>query len=504
MTQTSETIARAGIRRRLVVPGVVLALLAVTGVWAHLALAPLPQSVPLSNALPGAGDHAATAPLARFTLAPGVPPDAEGTLARLARLQHEERAPLPRRLAHATAPGAATPAPSAPPSQAPASAEARPIAEPASAPEPTAAQSHHDTSDHPGTAPPTAPDPAASAIAATLGPPPASPPTRPRSLPPSGTVGAALTSLHRSPQPPARSAVVARLASTQPTALARVRPETRPLAAIRSDAAAGNPCSDRTLVHIPRRPGDAAQGSTLAERLDALAGAARDRAIAREIMAGNLPEFLRQLVPVTLVGAAPGQAGGQTRITLCVMPDYLALGADGDFLRVPLGLPAASRIADAFGMILPTTAMVDAIHAQARIRLPPTPMSPGPQMASTAWFVRHNATLEGQRRAAGGQLGQLVSGHKKDVVLTNRLHSARGRVAIYGWHRASGQPIQPLSTVHGEYYADYSHGLRLISRHAYVNGRPADLRELLADPHHAAILSHEGPVGAAALLAARF
>jgi hypothetical protein len=79
----------------------------------------------------------------------------------------------------------------------------------------------------------------------------------------------------------------------------------------------------------------------------------------------------------------------------------------------------------------------------------------------------------------------LLAGHKKDLVLANRLSSNRGRVAIYGWHRGNGDPIQPLSTVHGEYYADYSHGIRLVSRTAYVNGRPVDLRSLLTDGTYA-------------------
>jgi len=184
---------------------------------------------------------------------------------------------------------------------------------------------------------------------------------------------------------------------------------------------------------------------------------------------------------------------------LCVTPDYLALGSDRDYVRVPLGLRAATRIGEEFGMILPTPRMVDLIYRAAALRLAPQPMPPGPQMTSTAYFIRHNATIEAQRQSAGAAPGTLISGQKKDVVLTSRLASNPGRVAIYGWHRTSGQPIQPLSTVHGAGYADYSHGIRLVSRTAYINGKAVDLRNLMADPRYAGLLSKEGPIGGPAL-----
>lgn len=282
--------------------------------------------------------------------------------------------------------------------------------------------------------------------------------------------------------------------STAPAALAVAAPLTAPL------TGAEGRCEPALTRAIPARPGAAPGGSVVLAGLTNSAGSARDDVIARAITAGNLPEFQRRLVPVTLAGR--DERGQDLRITLCVMPDYLAIGSNADFVRVPLGLPAANRIAEQFDMVLPTTRMVDAIHVQAGLRLAPEPMTPGPQMASTEYFVRHNATLERQRRAAGAALGVLVSGHKKDLVLSNRLARNPGRVAIYGWHRASGQPIQPLSTVHGAAYADYSHGIRLISRRAYVNGRAVDLRDLLADGRYAGLLSDEGPIAPRLMLAA--
>ncbi len=188
-------------------------------------------------------------------------------------------------------------------------------------------------------------------------------------------------------------------------------------------------------------------------------------------------------------------------VTVCVTPDYLAVGDARDFLRVPMGLPAAALIADRFGFLLPTTRIVDAIFVQAAQRLSPRPMQAGPQMSSTAYFRDHNATVEGQRGARAN--GMLVAGQKKDIVLSNRMATAPGRVAIYGWHQGNGRPIQPLSTVHGATYSDYSHGVRLVSETAYVNGRPQSLSALLEDPTYAALLSSEGPILASRSLIAR-
>jgi len=93
----------------------------------------------------------------------------------------------------------------------------------------------------------------------------------------------------------------------------------------------------------------------------------------------------------------------------------------------------------------------------------------------------------------------LTAGQKKDVVLSTRLTSKRGKVAIYGWHRTNGRPIQPLSTVHGAQYADYSHGVRLVSQTAFVNGKLQPLSQIISDPQLAVLVSSEGPMDVARL-----
>ena len=252
-------------------------------------------------------------------------------------------------------------------------------------------------------------------------------------------------------------------------------------------------CPRRLARAVPRRSRNAPEGRAFMSTLEGLDGVKRDRLVAAEILKGDVPGFLRNLVPVSITSRSA--TGAPTTITLCVTPDYLALGSNRDFVRVPLGLRAATRIGDAFNMILPTPRMVDLIYRAADLRLSPRPMPAGPQMTSTAYLLRHNQTIRAQRESAGTPLGTLIAGQKKDVVLSNRLASHRGRVAIYGWHRSNGRPIQPLSTVHGAGYADYSHGIRLVSRTAFLDGKPVDLRSLMADSRYAGLLSKEGPVG---------
>jgi hypothetical protein len=223
-----------------------------------------------------------------------------------------------------------------------------------------------------------------------------------------------------------------------------------------------------------------------------VSGTARDQVMTAQVLSGNVPTFLRHLQPVLFSGRLPD--GGSVQVVICVTPDYLAVGTDQDFVRVPLGLPAAAEVADRLDFLLPTTRMVDAIYAQARIHLAPRPMPAGEQMRSTEYFWRHNQTVSAQRASFGQPEHELVAGQKKDVVLSRRLLTVPGRVAIYGWHRSDGDPIQPLSTVHGERYADYSHGIRLVSATAFVNGVARSLQDLLQDPVIARLLSSEGPI----------
>lgn len=202
------------------------------------------------------------------------------------------------------------------------------------------------------------------------------------------------------------------------------------------------------------------------------------------------------------VGVSPHRA------SIFVAADYFTIGEEGDRMRCPLSGPGAQAVADATQMMLPTPKMVDAIWRAARTKLVPiTGGEVGIRIAtedqcSPRAFAAHDVAIARQLHLRPDpDVPGLVAGHKKDVVLTNRLtrefRAATGfggpsQVAIYGWHRPGGVPIQPLSTVHEARYSDYSHGVRLVSPTMMLDGQPVPVADVLASSLHAGLLSYEG------------
>jgi hypothetical protein len=63
-------------------------------------------------------------------------------------------------------------------------------------------------------------------------------------------------------------------------------------------------------------------------------------------------------------------------------------------------------------------------------------------------------------------------------------------------HQENGHPIRPLLVVHTETYVDYSHGVRLMSRHVMVDASATRVDDLLKNPNHAPLLGDEGVIEA--------
>lgn len=239
---------------------------------------------------------------------------------------------------------------------------------------------------------------------------------------------------------------------------------------------------------IPSRPSGAPGAKALAAELTRANESGREAIIFRELSRGNLPDFLRRQATVRFSGRT--RSGIIKRVTLWVLPDYLAIGSNDDFLRVPMSPVTAQRVADRFGYYLPTVRIVDVIYQQAPLRLAPKPFKPGRGMVTVPEYYRHHATIQVQ---LGNRTPRnLVAGHKKDIVISNKLIAQPKRVAIYGWHQLNGRAIQPLSTVHGNWYADYSHGARLISSLVQIDQQTMRLADVLKSPELAPLLSHEG------------
>lgn len=280
----------------------------------------------------------------------------------------------------------------------------------------------------------------------------------------------------------------------------RATPVFWPLVANLIQDMADPPPKERPLLFLPPRSPEAMSGSQFLRATERMSLAAREYRVEREILAGNVPSFLRHYVPVRLVARL--QNGMVLRGWAFTLPDYLAIGSDRDFIRVPMDPLTAQIIADNLDASLPTSKIVDATYASARIRLSPHPLPASGRMRRNDYLRRHEDFIKEQLRfQRPGEA--LVAGQKKDVVLSNRLASRPQRVAIYGWHMPGGQPIQPLSSVHKKSYSDYSHGLRPMARTViFVHGRSREewaTDDILRHPSLWPLVSEEGPLAEIAI-----
>ena len=237
---------------------------------------------------------------------------------------------------------------------------------------------------------------------------------------------------------------------------------------------------------IPARASDMPTGSAFMASIARLTGSAREAAVHRELLAGNIPSFLRTLR--TVRATRKGADSVAHTVEYEVMPDYLAIGSDKDFVRIPVTPSTAQAFGDAFGFVLPTRRMVNDIWTAATTHLEPIPHTEAREATPT--FLQHDRMIEAQ--LAGMPRGTFVAGVKKDVVVTPLLSSRPGKVAIYGWHYITGAPIQPLYTGHVDWYVDYSHGVRPVRRAMRVDGVVMAYERILADSLRHVLLSDEG------------
>lgn len=184
----------------------------------------------------------------------------------------------------------------------------------------------------------------------------------------------------------------------------------------------------------------------------------RDSFALKCIMDGNIPSFLKKFERIKI--SMTDKHNQQIEAILFVSKDYLSIGTNADWARVPLMPKTAQKIADAFNCFLPSRKIVNEIYKNSSVKLEPSPLVKDRDSSTT--MLQHHQIIEQQRVGKSG----LISGIKKDVVISGKLlqYPKNDRVAIYGWHKTDGNPIQPVYTGHVDWYVDYSHGIRLIYR----------------------------------------
>ncbi len=233
-------------------------------------------------------------------------------------------------------------------------------------------------------------------------------------------------------------------------------------------------------LNIPLRSRDHEPGSVFMKRISSLSFNAREEETYKAIASGNIPDFLRDLI--TINGKFVDSAGISHTVSYEVMPDYLSVGNDADFCRVPMSPYTAQNLASVFGASLVTAKISDHIFQNAEIRLVPFSYTPvGNANELVTKFIEHNTKIEKQLMDAGGSHGQLLVGIKKDIILSKRIAEQPGKVVIYGWHKPDGKPIQPVYSGHVYYYVDYSHGVRLMNNRVLIDGKPYFLSDILQD-----------------------
>lgn len=224
-------------------------------------------------------------------------------------------------------------------------------------------------------------------------------------------------------------------------------------------------------------------------------GSARESILVSVILSHETPDFMNKFVPVHVHGK--DNHGDDVVIEILVSPDYVSVGTNQDFVRVPLFPGSAQLVADQAMCILPTKRMVDLIYQAASIKVSPATYAPQPggfSREDTRAYLKTNAAIQKELGSRTYQ-GLLIGGQKKDIVLTNQLLKHKGNVAIYGWHQKNGKPIQGLNAVdHSKSYVDYSHGVRLISRTCRVNGVEKDLLGVIQSDQYGSILTGDDPL----------
>jgi hypothetical protein len=252
---------------------------------------------------------------------------------------------------------------------------------------------------------------------------------------------------------------------------------------------------------------------------------AREKAIFKELVRGNVPDAIaKRLVRIDLSVTVKGRT---ITGSVDVMPDYLCVGDDNNYVYIPMDPITAQRVAFELDMNLPTARICHAIYEAAgkidkknqlnaitRDYQTHTDTPKNRAQTATAAYVEHSDAIKKRMADRGLRFGDLVAGHKKDVVISKGLHENRLRIAFHGFYDDAGVPTEPCkekgtasglpgckerpSLAHGwesnPHFCDYAQGVRLVSDDMIVNGKSMSMRKVLLDDELSALISSEGKI----------
>lgn len=228
-------------------------------------------------------------------------------------------------------------------------------------------------------------------------------------------------------------------------------------------------------------------------------GADRELEALAAFKAGEAPDgLLKRTWPTITIKETID--GTPHTLELLVAPNFLAVGEDESAFHLPMWPTTAQKIAESLYSVLPTKKIADAIFKAAETRVslegvqPAAPWydyvnkRPTDGGASAAW----DSSNKKRQEKGALRYDRLVDGHAKSLLITPK--ATGDKVFIYGgMNGIGGFPLQPFSDFHIWHYVDYSHGIRLVSRRAKLDGKDVDLRSVFLDPKLSALVTDGGP-----------
>lgn len=185
----------------------------------------------------------------------------------------------------------------------------------------------------------------------------------------------------------------------------------------------------------------------------------REAFVLKSIMSLPRQQILDSMKPVTVDGP------NGTKVTYKVMPDYIKI----DGVRVPMSGNTAQKVADHFGLALPTPKQVQEIYHNADVKVQAKPLSgsgvnvggkqySGKDVVNTGvgyspFALAYNDKVDKQLEEQGYKGDGIVAGFAKDIT-----PPINGKLGLYGLFDSKGKPIQGGSgetphdtTLHTEY-----------------------------------------------------
>ena len=294
-------------------------------------------------------------------------------------------------------------------------------------------------------------------------------------------------------------------------------------------AAAGDPVPGG----IPPRVGAEVTGRQFIDDLKGMGPSERQAHVLKMLDNGQVPDFLRDLCKVEVEVADAD--GNMHKVEYNVMPDFIAIGTDQDYVFVPMNSEMAQHVLLSWDMAPPTAQMVDQIAAKGpEVQFHPDTgtkaFRPYDSAEGLEKYYARNEQVAGRHYydawlewtgtgpdssvVKHSELGSHpATGHMKEFVMmpastlkgASDLDPAKGDTnpdTIGMYHRTVQNDRGPGKGVpldHNEQYFDYSQGLRTVSSMVTVDGKQMHISDVLKDPKLHTLLSGEGQMDSPAL-----